>query len=90
LTSWASCDKLPITPTKEIEMAMYKVQFQMVDTFEIVISGESIQEAKAQVRAKLEDGETFYEDREFISWDTGTVRVIERMEAEDYLESLTA
>ena len=71
-------------------MAMYRVQFQMVDTFEIVVSGESVQDAKAQVRAKLEDGDTFAEDREFISWDTGTVRVIERMEAEDYLESLTA
>ena len=69
-------------------MAMYRVQFQMVDTFEIVVSGESIQDAKAQVRAKLEDGDTFAEDREFISWDTGTVRVIERMETADYLESL--
>ena len=69
-------------------MAMYRIQFQMVDTFEIVIGADSIEQAKAEVRAKLEDGDTYAEHREFISWDTGTVRVIERMETADYLESL--
>ena len=69
-------------------MAMYRIQFQMVDTFEVVVHEDTIEKAKAHVRTKLEEGETFVEDREFISWDTGTVRVIERMETADYLESL--
>jgi thymidine phosphorylase len=68
-------------------MAMYRVQFQMVDTFEVVVSAESVQEAKAQVRDNLEEGETYAENREFISWDTGTVRVIEAMDVVDFLES---
>jgi hypothetical protein len=59
------------------EYKVYKVQFQMVDTFEIETDmGSSIEEVKAYVRKELEDGNTFAENREFISWDTGTVRVI--------------
>lgn len=69
-------------------MAMYRIQFQMVDTFEVVVHGESAEKAKAKVRAKLEDGDTFAEDREFISWDTGTVRVIEKMDLVEYLHIL--
>ena len=61
-------------------MAIYKVQFQMVDTFEIETDmANTIEEAKAYVRRELEEGNTFSEDREFISWDTGTVRVVERL-----------
>jgi hypothetical protein len=56
---------------------VYKVQFQMVDTFEIETDmGSSIEEVKAYVRKELEEGNTFAEDREFISWDTGTIRVL--------------
>lgn len=69
-------------------MAMYRIQFQMVDTFEIVLSSDSAQGAKGYVRDQIEQGYTFAEDREFISWDTGTVRVIEKIEAHEYLESL--
>lgn len=60
-------------------MPTYKVQFQMVDTFEIEIDeATTIEEAKKIVRAELDEGNTFSEDREFISWDVGTVRVVER------------
>jgi hypothetical protein len=60
-------------------MPVYKVQFQMVDTFEIEIDeANTIEEAKKIVKAELDEGNTFAEDREFISWDVGTVRVIER------------
>jgi hypothetical protein len=60
-------------------MPVYKVQFQMVDTFEIEIDeANTIEEAKKIVRAELDEGNTFAEDREFISWDVGTVRVVER------------
>jgi hypothetical protein len=56
---------------------VYKVQVQMVDTFEIETDmGSSIEEVKAYVRKELEEGNTFAENREFISWDTGTVRVL--------------
>jgi hypothetical protein len=62
------------------EYKVYKVQFQMVDTFEIETDmGSSIEEVKAYVRKELEEGNTFAENREFISWDTGTVRVIEQV-----------
>jgi len=58
-------------------MATYKVQFQMVDTFEIEIdTANTAEEAKKIVREELEEGNTFAEDREFISWDIGTVRVV--------------
>ena len=58
-------------------MPTYKVQFQMVDTFEIEIDeATTIEEAKKIVRAELDEGNTFAEDREFISWDVGTVRVV--------------
>ena len=58
-------------------MPVYKVQFQMVDTFEIEIDeATTIEEAKKIVRAELDEGNTFPEDREFISWDVGTVRVV--------------
>ena len=61
-------------------MAVYRIQFQMVDTFEIETDmGNTVEEAKAYVRAELEEGNTFAENREFISWDTGTVRVIEKL-----------
>lgn len=60
-------------------MPTYKVQFQMVDTFEIEIDeATTIEEAKKIVRAELDEGNTFWEDRDFISWDVGTVRVVER------------
>jgi hypothetical protein len=62
------------------EYKVYKVQFQMVDTFEIETDmGSSIEEVKAYVRKELEEGNTFNENREFISWDIGTVRVIEQV-----------
>ena len=58
-------------------MPVYKVQFQMVDTFEIEIDeANSIDEAKKIVRAELDEGNTFTEDREFISWDIGVIRVV--------------
>ena len=58
-------------------MPRYRIQFQMVDTFEIDIDeANSIEEAKKIVRAELDEGNTFAEDREFISWDVGTVRVV--------------
>ena len=58
-------------------MPVYKVQFQMVDTFEIEIDeANSIEEAKKIVRAELDEGNTFAEDREFISWDIGVIRVV--------------
>lgn len=60
-------------------MPMYRIQFQMVDTFEVIVNEDTAEKAKAHVRTKLEEGETFSEDREFISWDTGTVRVVERL-----------
>ena len=56
---------------------VYKVQFQMVDTFEVEIDlATSKAEAVKLVKESLEQGETFAENREFISWDTGVVRVV--------------
>lgn len=61
-------------------MATYRIRFQMVDTFEIVTDlCDTAKEAKDYVRKEIEDGNTFAENREFISWDTGTVQVIEKL-----------
>jgi hypothetical protein len=69
------------TTTKENEMPTYKVQFQMVDTFEIEIDEAStMEEARKIVRAELDAGNGFHDDRNFISWDIGTVRVVERLD----------
>ena len=59
---------------------VYKVQFQMVDTFEVEIDlATSKAEAVKLVKQSLEEGETFAENREFISWDTGVVRVVDEV-----------